>query len=281
MAAHQKKQPMKHLRINKLHEALVEELKTTLKTIGYNRGKNSMYPVLVREFLYFLEKKKNPDVRNCKGKDVNQFHEYLRTRKNFKKEGMIGVSHTRQFMYSLRLFFDHLLEVNEIQNVPAHIPSFCWGEKTDREVLTTFEIKKLFSKCESQKERAILSVAYGCGLRRSEIANLNCIDVNLNSSTLIVRDSKNHKSRMIPLAEKIVWELQAYLRKERDEIIETNQSSSFSFFVRNDGVRMSGEHLNNTFRKIVRRTKTDSIIKKSIATSFTAFDHGSYARCRC
>lgn len=49
------------------------------------------------------------------------------------------------------------------------------------------------------RDRAILGLLWGTGLRRSEVARLQVADVNLSDGFLIVRTSKNGKPRMVPV----------------------------------------------------------------------------------
>lgn len=51
----------------------------------------------------------------------------------------------------------------------------------------------------SLRDRAILSVLWGCGLRRGEVAALLWSDVNLVDRLLIVRQSKTGKPRVVPM----------------------------------------------------------------------------------
>ena len=49
------------------------------------------------------------------------------------------------------------------------------------------------------RDRAILAVLWGGGLRRGEVANLTLRDVNLSDGYLIVRSSKTGKPRVVPI----------------------------------------------------------------------------------
>jgi integrase/recombinase XerD len=49
----------------------------------------------------------------------------------------------------------------------------------------------------------IFSILYYCGLRRSELLNLNWDDVNLGSKITYARSAKNKPGRVIPMQVKV------------------------------------------------------------------------------
>ena len=56
----------------------------------------------------------------------------------------------------------------------------------------------------NEKHRAILSIIYGCGLRRSEVIMLEPEDIDRDRMLLSVRQSKGFKDRIVPLSVKLV-----------------------------------------------------------------------------
>jgi integrase/recombinase XerD len=56
------------------------------------------------------------------------------------------------------------------------------------------------------RDRAILEVFYSTGIRRSELANLAVTDIDRERATLLVRQGKGRKDRMIPVgARALAW----------------------------------------------------------------------------
>jgi integrase/recombinase XerD len=71
-------------------------------------------------------------------------------------------------------------------------------------VLSKEEVKKILSAPMNEKHRAILSVIYGCGLRRSEVITLEPEDIDRDRMLLSVRQSKGFKDRIVPVSAKLV-----------------------------------------------------------------------------
>ena len=75
------------------------------------------------------------------------------------------------------------------------------------------EVKNMaLNEWQGLRDRAILTLLYGSGLRISEALNLNIGDINENSETLRIK-GKGNKERIVPLLP-IVWKnIAAYLKK--------------------------------------------------------------------
>ena len=81
----------------------------------------------------------------------------------------------------------------------------------------------------SCRDRAVLSVLWGCGLRRSEVANLLVNDVSVADGVLVVRSSKTGKPRMVPMPPTTVRLVRRHLR---------GWSKSSLFALTTNGIRL-------------------------------------------
>lgn len=93
------------------------------------------------------------------------------------------------------IYLPTVLDVSEIDAMIAAIPA---------------------GKAESQRNRAIMETLYGCGLRVSELVNLEISGIFPDEGYLIVR-GKGNKERLVPMSESSLHEIKAYL-PERDEL---------------------------------------------------------------
>ncbi len=88
------------------------------------------------------------------------------------------------------------------------------------EVLSLEEIDMLIdaidlSKREGQRNRAILETMYSCGLRVSEACNLKLSDLYLKEGFIKV-EGKGSKQRLVPISERAIAEIMAYLTDRAD-----------------------------------------------------------------
>ena len=88
------------------------------------------------------------------------------------------------------------------------------GATTQRNILTQSEIKALYQATDESpnglRDKAILSLYYGCGLRYSEGIRIERKHIDYNKQLLYVVPGKNYRSRFIPMNERIIKDLQDY-----------------------------------------------------------------------
>ena len=245
-------------------EILYKEFKLFIEAKGYSRGKRAPYPFYVREFLFFMEQHGIGKIQDVIATDIISYHEYLQQRPNQNTDGALSDSYIKSHLFGLRLFFDYLLDTEQINASPARLPKFQISQYKQRNILSLEEIKQLYSVCETSQDKALLSIGYGCGLRRTEIQNLDTNDVLIHKGILIVRDGKFGKSRTIPLSDTVIKDLKEYLIYERSRYFENNLQGTHSFFVNKQGNRMMGQKLNQRLKELLNLTNNQALIRKDI-----------------
>ena len=121
----------------------------------------------------------------------------------------------------IRAFFKFLLIEGEIEENPASlIESPKIGLKLP-EILTINEIDRMINeidltKSEGHRNKAIIETLYGCGLRVSELVNLNLTDIHYGEGFIIVT-GKGDKQRLVPISGKALKEIDIY-KTDRDRL---------------------------------------------------------------
>jgi len=169
-------------------------------------------------------------------------------------------------MYALRVFFNWLEQLQAIEENPMSSLEFSQPRHEQRTILTQAEIKTLYEVCDTLKERAILHLFYGCGLRRREGEKLNVNDVQFRRKVLYVREGKGSKSRIVPLSETISEDLKAYLFLERKA-----RYGEQAFIINKREMRMRGDGFNKVLKELQQRTTINKVVslhslRHSIAT---------------
>jgi len=82
--------------------------------------------------------------------------------------------------------------------------------------LTIDEARRLVAACPEgsalqRRDRLIVLVLYGCGLRTSELASLRVQDVDRERKELFIRHGKGDRERVVPIPEGVYTALLAYL----------------------------------------------------------------------
>jgi integrase/recombinase XerD len=248
---------------NHTYSELLADFNTFVIVKGYGNGKPVPYQHNLKEFLFFISSKNKQTIKEVIASDIINYYEYLKRRSNMKRPGVLAEATIKGHLFTLRIFFDYLLETGELDKSPARLPKFQWGKYPDRTICCEAEIKLLFETCETHRDRAILNIAYGCGLRRSEMQNLNATDVLLHQGVIIVREGKGNKPRSIPLSDILINDLKKYLFNERSTYYDGQKNIS-AFFINSSGIRMSGHSLNERLKVIIKKTNDKDLIEKKI-----------------
>jgi len=116
------------------------------------------------------------------------------------------------------------------------------------------------------KERVILSLFYGCGLRRSEGELLNLKDVSFKSGLLYIRKGKGGKRRAVPMSEKVIEDIKIYVEQERKWTVK---SDALVFNKR--GNRMSGDSYSRLLKELLKKAEmTNQITLHSLRHSIAS-----------
>jgi integrase/recombinase XerD len=120
----------------------------------------------------------------------------------------VSWSKFNQIVSALRLLYRMTL------GRPEHVPYIAYGKrpKTLPSVLSPEEVSRLIQAAAPGRNRILLQVAYGCGLRLSELLALQVGDIDSARMVIHVRQGKGHKDRLVPLSLSLLEELRAYWR---------------------------------------------------------------------
>jgi integrase/recombinase XerD len=164
------------------YQRLMKGFDTMIIAKGY-RQTGKTYQNNVKEFLSYLESQGIVSVKKIRAVDMVSYYEYITSRPAFRGVGLLKSSTISGKMFSVDLFFDYLLDTKLLTSkiiLPRHKRS----ESTQRNTATVEEILMICGVCESKRDKVILSLAYGCGLRRREMQDLNTNDLQFQQNVL-------------------------------------------------------------------------------------------------
>lgn len=249
-----------------LHQ-LAASYRHHLQTLGHSKnGSQTKYRYLL-EFLARMEQQGITEMKSISTKEIEGHYSYLVERPNQNQGGTLSVKSAVGHMRAIQLFFSQLQNQSLIQSNPSSVLSFTYPKSRSsvRKALTQSEIQQLYYATATYQEKAILSLAYGCGLRASELEMLNLEDVKVKEKLVIVRKGKGNKRRVIPLNIKVGEDLENYLKHERPKWIKSK-----AFMLHSKGGRMKYYTWNKYLKRIAERVaieeSTTHVLRHSIAT---------------
>src|SRR5690554_5703496 len=230
-------------------------------------------PNIIREFLYFLERNNCKQINLLQSQHIKDYYEYLTVRANERQGGALSSSHINYHFWSLEKFFE-FLHHKGAKNLPAINLKRLKTDTLKREILTQEEIKELYHIVENQESptqkqealnyqnKVMLTVYYGCGLRRSEGTNLNTDDINFDTRILHVKKGKNSKQRLIPFNKTALKILQEWIFDYRAILVRDKSESKL--FISRFGKSMAGDGLSRRLQKIIDQSENPKIKEKTI-----------------
>src|SRR3954466_869556 len=167
--------------VSPLRRRMIEDM--TIRQFGEKTRRD--YIRQVREFAAFLGR--SPD--RAEPEDLRRYQLHLAS---------LGASYGRMNLAgtALRFFFHVTMGRAGFGDRMARVPS---PERLPV-VLSPEEVALLLAHAPSLKYRAALSIAYGCGLRISEIAYLKVSDIDSTRMLIRVEQGKGRKDRYVMLA---------------------------------------------------------------------------------
>jgi integrase/recombinase XerD len=134
----------------------------------------------------------------------------------------------------LRSFYRHLRREEIVDEDPTATLSAPRKSQRLPQVLNYSEVKRLLAQPKgteptSVRDRAMLEVMYGCGLRASETIGLQVSDVELSHGLVRAR-GKGSKERQVPMGREAVGAVRAYLRSGRPKLVSGDEQKLFVNF---------------------------------------------------
>ena len=201
----------------------------------------------IQEFAHFLHNnnfiKSQDEIINVEPENIREYLSYLYHQKVKKVTVNRKVS-------SLRAFYKYVLRTGKIKNNPAEMIQTL---KTEKYMPTFLSVDEMFELLKAQDEssvlslrnRAMLEIFYSSGLRLSELAGLDLIDLDFNRKLVKVR-GKGRKERIVPVGGPALKAVQEYLGK----IGEIRKDTSGNIFKKPLFLNARGERI--TTRSIAR-----------------------------
>ncbi|WP_299064305.1 site-specific integrase [uncultured Polaribacter sp.] len=220
-----------------------------LKGKRYSKSTIQTYTFFVADFVNFHTKTPLEELTN---RDVELFIETVFIERDY------SISSQRQFISALKVFiiFCPHTKINDLvlerPKKSRKLPS----------VLSQEEVLKIIRCTQNLKHRAILALIYSCGLRISELINLELSNFHIERKQLIVKNGKGRKDRYVSLAESFLPLLSNYYYSYNPKVyfVEGQNGGKYS----TESIRQFLKR--SCLRAGIRRTVTPHTLRHSYAT---------------
>lgn len=169
------------------------------------------------------------------------------------RQGRPLSSSTRMtYVGAVKRFFAFLAKRGLILRDPARELALPRLDVLPRRVLTEREASRLVGAPSpytvlGQRDRAMLEVLYGSGLRQGECLRLDLGDLDLARGVAFVRDGKGRKDRLVPVTRRAAIALDVYMRDARPEL--SRSPRELALFLSKTGRRFGATSLDVLLRR--------------------------------
>lgn len=178
----------------------IEKFKQHLRSKRYSESTIKTYSEALQSFFTFFNSKSINMITN---------EDIIRYNNDYILKNKLSASYQNQVVNAVKLYFKTIQET-KIEVEKIHRPK---RAKVLPNVLSKEEVKKILEANSNLKHKAMLSMIYSCGLRRSELLNLKFSDIDSKRNIVIIRQSKGKKDRITPLSAKILDLLRSYYKE--------------------------------------------------------------------
>ena len=222
---------------------------------------------------YWLDLKHYVEYLNIEQKITNFFNikainlrDYISeiSKYSYSSQEKLSSASLNRKLSSLKGFHKHLF-INKLSKIdPSKILSSLKTSKKLPITLTPEDIKSILSLIDTTKQngirdKSIISILYSCGLRVSELINLNLTNLYLDEDIIRIM-GKGRKERLVPIGRNGKLDLENYINNVRPELSRRNDSKGI-VFLSNRGMQLSRKTVWNIVKVIIKNT----INKKNIS----------------
>ena len=160
----------------------------------------------------------------------------------------LAASSCRVAMVHLRQFFRFLAREKELPTNPAALLECGRAGQSLPETLGAETVNTLLQSIDpadlpfGARDRAILEMLYGSGLRVSELVNLRADQVDWEENFLRIT-GKGNKTRYVPLGGVAARALRSYLQHARPRLLRNGRHAGNILFLSNRGTRLTRDRI--------------------------------------
>lgn len=245
-----------------------------LQTLNYSQETVKTRKRNIKEFLLYLERCQITTIETITDYKAKRFKRYLERRENkLYGSGLMNAS-INVGISSVNKFFEYLQQMGK--PTPENL-EYVEQRYKPRNILNLQEINLLYEtthqthhfantetkakqEAVSQRDRAMLSIYYGCGLRKSEGTNLVVNDILSERKLIHVRKGKGSKERHVPVTGKNLSHITEYLQNGRNLLLAENESdpvlsdAEASFFINQYGTACSDQALTARLKRLTKNS---------------------------
>ncbi|MGX7172846.1 tyrosine recombinase XerC [Enterococcus ratti] len=224
---------------------------------GYSEKTRKAYEEDITNFKKFLVNSGEDDFFKITHLDVRVYLSEL-TQKRYSRNSI------SRKIASLRSFYQYLLKEEVVKENPF---SYVHLKKKNLKLPRFFyenEMQALFDSVSSEKplnlrDRALLEVLYGSGIRLSECSNLKQSEIDFDSEVILIH-GKGNKERYVPMGSFAQDALYEYFEKGRKVLMDKYHKNHEFVFINHHGEPITPMGIEYVLNQLMKKSSLDQSI---------------------
>lgn len=222
--------------ITPYHEAELRDIHRELKIGGYRQRTIIAYLICLKEFFGFQYENIGMPIK-----------ELIKNFLMYKKDKNCSYKTLHVVLSAIKFYYRYLGKNADETDI-----RFPRTRRRLPVVLDPGEIRDLIGTFNNLKHRLIVSLAYGAGLRVSEVANLKIEDLNYHDGTIHVREGKGGHDRLAILPKSLIEDIRSFANIATTE--DQNSQSNY-LFTNSRSAKLSTRTLQKIFTTALVKAK--------------------------
>jgi site-specific recombinase XerD len=259
--------------MNPIYKDTLNSFRKWLQTLGFAESTVYSSVGFTKDFFVWLENQGIKTLKQVSKTSIANYHKNLQKRENKRLGGGLSQNTISSHINALKRLGKYLQQTGKpFVEIELQLPA---SKEQHLNVLGQKEVLKLYAACENNllgiRDKALLDIYYGCGLRRNEGIALNEEDVLLNEKLVHVRSGKGARERYVPITESLKDSLGNYMETTRKSFLTNTNSRENGLLVGVTGKRISGTTAINRIQQLASVARIEKRIglhtlRHSIAT---------------
>ena len=176
-----------------------------LKQKRYSKSTSKTYSAYFKDFIHYFDER---DLAELQVEEINAYLLELINKWN------ITTSEQNQRINAIKFFYEKVLgkgrHIYEIERPRK--------ETLLPDVLSKEEVGNILKSTKNLKHKAMLSAIYSCGLRRSEVVNLQITNIDSKRMMIKIKGAKGKKDRYVQLSPRLLELLRQYYTQYKPKV---------------------------------------------------------------
>jgi integrase/recombinase XerD len=249
----------------------IEGFRIWMQVLNYTKTSIHTYPVFIEMMMQYMIANEVKKIEEITGKKISDYFEYLSNTPSPHKNIIPSIGTLKSKLTAINLFANYMRQTKQGQ-LEVNVK---YIGKSDYKpiVLTIAEIEQIYDSLADDllgiRDRAMLAIYYGCGVRRSEGVAIEIKDILPDKNLIYIRKGKNYKERYVPMIGRVQKDILNYITQARPMLLHKNAHEYL--FVSKTGMGMNPASLGQRLHQIIEKAGINKRIglhglRHSIAT---------------